>query len=130
MKVLDLKGYKSLRAYNVFNTLMLGLKMLPAYISEGYKEFYDRIESMSEESQLVMIQEAVKFVELQEDEIKAVVCFCCDKNGVPYTAENVKNLSHIEIMNCVVAVCVEIAKIKVDYVSESEKKNLEISPLM
>lgn len=123
MKVLELKGYKSLRAMNAFHALMLGLKMLPSYMTESYEDFFGRIQEMSEKDQLKMIKEASLFVELSKEEVEALVCFCADKNGVPYTAENLKSLKPNEILNMVVAVCAEISKIKIDLVSESEKKN-------
>lgn len=123
MKVLELRGYKSLRALNAFHTLMLGLKMLPAYMGEHYEDFFGRIEKMDAAGQEKLIREAGLFVELREEEVEALVCFCTDANGVPYTAENLKNLGPRELHECVVAVCLEIAKIKIDLVSNSEKKN-------
>lgn len=123
MKVLELKGFKSLRAMNAFNALMLGLKMLPAYMGETYEDFFARIQKMSVADQNKMIREAAMFVELQEEEVKALICFCADKNGVPYSSENLKNLGPGELIEMIVSVCAEIAKIKIDMLSESEKKN-------
>lgn len=123
MQVLELKGYKSLRAMNAFHALMLGLKMLPQYMGETYEEFFSRIQEMPEVDQLKLIKEASLFVELQEEEVKSLICFCTDKNGVPYTGENLKSLKPNQLIDIIVAVCGEIAKIKIDFVSEKEKKN-------
>jgi hypothetical protein len=123
MRVLELRGYKSLKALNAFHTLMLGLKMLPAYMGEQYEDFFDRVHNMPAHSQETMIREAVLFVELQKDEVEALACFCCDPNGVPYSAENLKSLGPDKIVEIIVAVCVEISKIKINFVSETEKKN-------
>lgn len=123
MKVLPLKGFKSLRALNAFHTLMLGLKMLPAYMHEQYEAFYSRLAEMPPADQEKMIREAALFVELQEEELKALISFCADANGVPYSDENVKNLGPKEFHEMIVAVCVAISKIKIDLVSDSEKKN-------
>lgn len=123
MKVLELKGYKSLRALNAFNALMLGLKMLPAYMAEEYETFLNRVNLMPPEDQRKMIREAALFVELQKEEVEAIICFCADKNGVPYTSENLKSLGPDQLIEIIVAVCFEIAQIKIDFVSESEKKN-------
>lgn len=122
MKVLELKGLKSLKALNAFHTLMLGLKMLPSYAGEAYEEFYDRVSQMPHEDQIKLIREAALFVELGDDEVSALVGFCCDANGVPYRTENIKNLGPDELLECIVAVCSEIAKIKIDLVTETEKK--------
>lgn len=123
MKVLELKGYKSLRALNAFNALMLGLKMLPAYMGEDYEPFLKRIHEMPSDDQRKMIREAAMFVELQKEEVEAIICFCTDKNGVPYTSENLKNLGPDHLIDIIVNVCFEIAQIKIDFVSETEKKN-------
>ena len=127
MNVLELRGYKSLKAMNAFHTLMLGLKMLPSYMGESYEDFYQRIELMPPQDQEKMIREAVLFVELKQDEVEALVCFCSDANGVPYSAENLKSLGPKDILEMVVAVCIEISKIKVNFVSADEKKNSKIS---
>lgn len=124
MKVLELKGYKSLRAVNAFHTLMLGMKMLPAFLGESYESFNARTSEFSDDEKLKLIKEAALFVELQEEEVKALVSFCTDANGYPYQASNINNLSPSELLECVVAVCFEISKIKVDLLSESEKKKL------
>lgn len=123
MKVLELRGFKSLRALYAFNTLMLGLKMLPAYMGESYEDFLARVQLMSPEDQEKLIREAAVFVPLQPEEVEALVLFCADPNGVPYTAENLKNLGPKDLHEVIVAVCKEIAKIKIDLVGESEKKN-------
>lgn len=130
MKTLELKGFKSLRALNAFHTLMLGLKMLPAYMTESYEDFYSRIELMSEEDQEKLIREAVLFVNLSEEEVEALICFATDPNGIPYGPSNVKNLNPSQLVEVIVAVCKAIAKIKVNFVSETEKKNFQTSQLI
>lgn len=130
IKVLELRGYKSLKALNAYHTLMLGLKMLPSYMGESYEEFYQRVEEMPAADQEKMIREAVLFVELQQEEVESIVAFCTDVNGVPYSKENIKNLGPGQLVEMIVAVCVEMSKIKVNFVSESEKKNSQTSPLI
>ena len=122
-KPLEIKGYKSLRALNAFHSLMLGLKMLPAYMGETYEEFFGRIQEMPEADQKKLIREAALFVNLEKEEIEALVYFCADPNGVPYSPENLKNLGPDQLVEIIVAVCGEIAKIKIDFVSDNEKKN-------
>lgn len=119
----EIKGLKSLRALNVFHTLMLGLKMLPMYAHESYEEFFSRIDQMPPKDQEKMIREAALFVELSIDDLEAIICFCKDPNGVPYGTANINNLSMDELFEIVVAVSVAISKIKINFVTESEKKN-------
>ncbi len=127
MKILPLVGFKSLRALNAFNALLLGLKMLPAYIGETYETFFTSFQVKTEAEKETLIREAAVFVELQEDEVKALISFACDKNGIPYDDTNVKNLSAGDLHEIIVAVCMEIGRIKIELVSESEKKKLTIA---
>lgn len=123
MKALELRGYKSMRALNAYSTLVLGLKMLPAYIGESYEDFLDRAEKMGPEDQRKLFRQAAEFVELQKEELEAVLSFVADPNGVAYTEANIKSLRPTELVEAIVLVCMEIAKIKVDLVTEEEKKN-------
>lgn len=123
MRVLELKGYKSLKALNAFHVLMLGLKMLPSYMGESYEDFFSRVNEMPESDQEKLIREAAHFVELQKEEVEALISFVADANGVPYTAENLKNLGPKDLIDMITAVCAAIAKIRIDFVSEDEKKN-------
>jgi hypothetical protein len=123
MKVLELKGYKSLRALNAFSALMLGMKMLPAYLGETYETFLTRFDSMGEAEQESLLKEAALFVELSKDEIEALASFCCDPNGIPYEPSNIKNLTPKDLVDVIVAVCMEIGKMKIDIISQAEKKN-------
>lgn len=123
MNLLPLKGYKSLRALNAFHALLLGLKMLPAYISEDYEKFYASFKDRTEADKERLIREAAVFVELSEDEVEALISFATDINGVPYSRVNLKNLSAKELHEIIVAVCMEIGRIKIEILSEGEKKN-------
>lgn len=127
VSVAPLVGYKSLRALNAYSVLLLGMKMLPSYLSYGYEEFLKMIEAMEPKEQENVFREAAQFVELQPDELNAMIGFCSDANGIPFSDENKKNLKPTELVEIIVAVCMEIVKIKIDFVTESEKKNLEIS---
>jgi hypothetical protein len=123
MKVRELKGYNSYRALQAFHSLMLGLKMLPAYIGESYEEFYQKVELMPEADQEKLIREAALFVKLDREEMESLLLFCEDPNGVAYDAKSINNLSAEQFMDVIVSVCLEISKIKVKFVTESEKKN-------
>lgn len=126
-KVLPIQGYKSLRVLNGFNALLLGLKMLPAYASLPYEEFYMAFEELEDAGKESLIREAVMFVKLEEEEVEAMISFCSDPNGVPYSKANVRNLKPDELHACIVSVCLELSRFKIDIVSESEKKNYRTS---
>lgn len=127
MQVSELRGVESFKALTVFHNIMLGLKMLPNYAHLPYEEFYTAIAAGSEESKDKIIREAILHVGLDAVDIESLAVFCTDPNGAVYRKANLKPLPPNEIFEIVVAVCREISKIKVDFVTESEKKKLEIS---
>jgi flagellar motor switch/type III secretory pathway protein FliN len=123
LKILPLKGYKSLRALNAFHALLLGLKMLPAYIAEDYETFYARFQDKEDSDKERFLREAAVFVQLSQDEVESLVSFATDRNNIPYSQTNLKNLNMDEIHDIIVAVCMEIGRIKIELVTEDEKKN-------
>ncbi len=120
--ILPLKGYKSLKALNAFHTLLLGLKMLPVYMHLSYQDFHASFKTKTDSEKETCLREAAAFVQLSSEEVDALISFSTDKNGVPYSTINASNLTPDEMFEIIVAVCVEIGKIKVDLVSEDEKK--------
>ena len=129
IKVSELKGTPSYAAFTAYHKLMLGLKMLPIYMFESYEVFFGRIDNLSDSEKLKFIQEAAVFVKLDDEELEYLLHFCTDANGVPYSKENMKNLTADQFIDMIIAVSVEISKIKTPFVSEDEKKNSKISPL-
>ncbi len=127
-KLLPLQGYKSLRVLNAFHSLLLGLKMLPAYMSEDYQTFFASFSKKSDQEKERNLREAAAFVQLSPDEVAAMVSFATDANGIAYTEINQGNLKPDELFEIIVAVCMEIGRIKIDLVSEDEKKKSLTTP--
>lgn len=129
-KCLPLKDVKSLRALNAYCALMIGMKMLPAYGHLSLEEFFGIVEAMKPEEQIMLLTNGAKIVELDPTEVKALVCFCTDKNGIPYTEANIKTLGPSELVEIIVTVCFEVMKnINIDLVTADEKKNSRPSQL-
>lgn len=123
-KVSPLHGIKSLRCLNAFSALLLGIKMLPAYGHMTFEDFFAMIEVMEKEDQIKVLTSGARIVALDPEEIKAMVCFCSDKNGIPYREENIKTLKPNELVEVIVTVCMEVIQnIHVDLVTKEEKKN-------
>ena len=127
MKVLPLVGYKALVALRAFHVLLLGYKMLPISKGESYEKFYYSLREKTEAEKETLIREALVFVELSEEEVDALISFATDQNGVPFSDVNKKNLSVDKLHETMVAICMEIGRIKVEILSEAEKKNFPIS---
>lgn len=121
-KVLPLVGLESLHAFTAFNALLLGMKMLPDYASIPYAKFYSDFATKAESDKETVLREALAFVTLSREEVSALVGFCTDTNGVPYSSVNVKGMDIAELFEIVIAVCMEIGRIKISLVTESEKK--------
>lgn len=129
MKILELKGYKSLKALTGFHTLLLTLKMLPMNMEIPYTTFYAAFNDKTDEEKETDLRLALSFMHLEQEEIESLVCFACDANDVPYTTANIKNLAMEEIFEIIVKVCMQIGKIKVSLVTEEEKKKFQTSAL-
>lgn len=130
-KVSELKGVKSLRALNAFCALVIGIKMLPSYAHLTLEEFFEIVEAMEFNDQLKVLTSGAKIVALDPEEVKALVCFCSDKNGVPYVAENINSLTPSELVEVIVTVSMEVLKnIHIDLITKEEKKNSNPSQLM
>lgn len=129
IKVLEIKGIKSLRAWNVFQQLMLGVSMLPENASKKAEVFYREVQEMDESQQDEIILKAINLVPVEVEDLQALFTFCADQNGVPFSSENIKNLKPSEMIEMIFLVCKEIAKCKMYFISQDEKKKSEISPL-
>jgi hypothetical protein len=128
VKLLPLQGYKSLKALNAFHTLLLGLKMLPAHMATDYETFYEAFNTKTEAEQETLLREAAAFVQLTPEEVEALLSFATDANGVPYGPVNIKTLGPKAIFEVIIAVCMEIGRIKIDLISGDEKKKSPTSP--
>lgn len=122
-KVRELKGAKSLVAFNGFNTLLLALKMLPDHLEKTYDQFHAMFDELDDAGKVKALSRALAHVALTEDEVAAMVSFCSDSNGVPYGTANINTLKLEELHAVILSVAMEISRIKVDILSEDEKKN-------
>lgn len=128
MKVSTIAGPEGMKALTAFNALLFAYKGLPAYVHVPYVEFFESFKHKTDSEKETILREALSFYSLEHDEIRAIVSFGHDKNGIAYGETNVKNLSVEELFEIIIAVCMEIGKIHIDIVSEEEKKKLKISP--
>lgn len=111
--VTELKGIKSVRVMQITSTLMLGLLMLPINMNKTFDNFYSEILEYDESDQRTILEDAVRFVELKDDELSAIMGFCKDANGIQIDKSNINNYNPAEIMDMVVEVCLQVFKIDV-----------------
>ena len=122
-KLLPLTGISGVRAFNVFHSVILGLKMVPIELEKGYHAFLDEMNSKTEDEKREYFRTGLNFVPLEESDIEAVIRFCEDANGIPLTKNSVRGMSSVDIINLMVEVFLEIAKLNVNLVTKDEKKN-------
>lgn len=110
----DLKGLKSPAGFQVLYTLLIGFYSVPAFgASTSFDEFVKDFEKMPREERKNILAKSVCITQLTENEYMNVLCFAKDANGIPYTKENVENLTYDEIMEIVVDVCLAYSDCKV-----------------
>ena len=124
IKTKTVEGPTSYRVYNAYCSLVLGLHYMPINTNgQQYDEFLETVEAMPPEDQEKCFRQAARLTNLEKDDLLAMLSFCVDPNGVPYGPVNVKNLNPKMIVEMIVAVCMQIAGMRIDLVSEAEKKN-------
>lgn len=125
--VLPLVGPKAYSAVISVQKLLLGMKMLPEYEKIPYPEFFESFREMEDSEKESHIRMAAAFVELTPEELFSIVSFATDSNGIAYTSANLRNLEPQEIFEAIVAVAMEISRIKITLVTKDEKKKLNTS---
>lgn len=109
----DLKGLKSVRVMQITSTLVMGLAMLPVNMNKTFAEFYQEVIEADVDTQRKILEDAIRFVELSEEELLAVLCFCADSNGIAISKSNIGNYEPNKIMDMVVEVCLGVLAIDV-----------------
>ena len=110
----DLRGLKSPAGFQVMYNLLIGYYMIPAFDAESnFEEFVKSFEKMPREERRKILAKSACITPLKEDEYLNVLSFCKDENGIPYTRENVNNLSYDKIIELVVDVCLAYSDCKV-----------------
>lgn len=130
IKTRELSGLSSFSALQVFYKVMLGLKMFAAYAHYEPEAFFEMLEGLETKDQERFVREALLLVPLEKEDILCLAQFCADKNGVRYCAENMIKLKPDQLFEILVKSCMELVKIKIDFVSEAEKKKSETSQLI
>lgn len=109
----ELKGIRSVRVMQITSMLMLGLLMLPINMNKKFDDFYSEILNYDDAAQRKVLEDAIRFVELKDDELMAVAGFARDANGLQIDKTNIGNYNPAEIMDLVVEVCLQVFKIDV-----------------
>lgn len=126
IKVLELKGQKSLRALNALQMLIIGMRMQPAWLKSNI-DFWQMLIDTDEANRRKALIEACRTIELDPAEVEACLSFCADPNGIPYSKVNMGNLNPFEIADRIAEVCMSILAIEVSLINDAEKKSSKSS---
>lgn len=110
----DLKGLKSPSGFQVLFSLLLGYYSVPHFEAKGsFQDFVKDFEKMPRDEKRKIIASSVCITPLKEEEYLNVLCFAKDENGIPYSKENVENLTYEQIMEIVIDVCLAYSDCRV-----------------
>ena len=123
MKIRPILGYNCYRAYQVYRDIILASYIFwnanKVYLSdngdkpESYKDFLMRFEKSTDEEKRDIIKLGADTFNLSLEEVCFLVGLVEDANGVPYSKANINNLQPQEIIDIIIAVCLEISKVTV-----------------
>ncbi len=133
MKVLPIKGLNGLNALKGLSALLLGyfILALPGKQDcDDFETYFESFKTKTEADKEKILRAALLFVRIEALEVEAMMSFVQDKNGIAYSAVSIKNMPLLEMIEIIVAVCLEIGKIKVTILSEDEKKKFPSSQLI
>lgn len=123
VKLLPLRGLKSVHALCSFNALLFGLHCTPEHAGKSEEEFYNWWDALSHSDKEKYIVYAIGLCKLSEEEMLDLLAFCADANGIPLGRENITSAKPDYIVECIKTVCMAIADIKLKSIGENLKKN-------
>lgn len=121
--VKELRGLKSVWAFNAYYSLVYGLAVEQAHLGQDIETTFAKFEALPAEKKTEQLRHALKIVNLSKDDMLNLLAFAVDKNGIPYAQRNLETLQPQEILDAILAVCVKLAELKPRTADESVKKN-------
>lgn len=123
MKIKELKGYPSIRAYAVYQRILLGLLSIPAVLGIAPQDFIDGFEDKPRDERRILLIKACAVMDLSDDEIDSLLYFAVDNNGVALSRINTAALGPKELTEVIVEVCLMASDAKVHSLTKDQKKN-------
>lgn len=123
VQVKELRGYRSVLAYNAFYALLMGLAVEQAHFGQEAEVTFAKFEALPDEQKEEQLKHALKLVNLSKDDMLNLLAFAVDANGIPYDQKNMEQMEPQKIFEGLLAVCMAFAKIKPFFFDENVKKN-------
>lgn len=123
VKVKELRGLESVWALNAYHTLVRGLAIEQACMGQEMDVTFAKFEALDAAGKERELRRAFSLVNLPEEDMQNLLLFALDANGIPYGKRTLKNIGPADLIEAMVAVCLEIAKITPRVCPEDVKKN-------
>jgi len=123
IKILPLVNLKSVQAFCAYNNVLFGLHCSPSNMGKTDEQFFDWFDGLTEEEKEKQLRFGLSLAKISTEEMLDLCYFASDENGIQYTEINLKKLNPKEIIEIMLAVCIAMTKIKVNSVSDEQKKN-------
>lgn len=117
------RGVAGARAFQVYHRLVFGLNMTPLNAGKKYDEWVREFEAKTDEDKRRDLAVACLLVDLEPEEMHALLALASDPNGNPLGPENVSGLPPNEIVEIMTDVCMELSKIPLYSLTSEQKKN-------
>ena len=124
--VKELRGLKSVYAVNALSNLVYGLAVEQAHLGQDIEETYAKFEALDEAGQRKQLKHALRIVNLTQEDMLNLLSFALDVNGVPYDEGRIKTMPPTDIMDAMLEVACQVAKvIKPRSITNDAKKNCQ-----
>lgn len=124
IKTKELRGLQSVWALNAYSTLVYGLATEQACLGQDYETSTAKFEALPLADKEKQLRHALQIVNLSKDDMQNLLAFALDVNGIPYSQKNVDKLPPMELVEAMLAVCLELAQLRPQICPEDAKKNL------
>lgn len=123
IKVKELRGLESVWALNAYHTLVRGLALEQACLGQEVDTTLAKFEALDDAGKERELRRAFALVNLGADDMQNLLLFALDANGIPYAKRKLSALGPVELVEAMLAVCMEIAKITPKVCPNDVKKN-------
>lgn len=123
IKTKELRGLESVWALNAYHTLVRGLAIEQACMGQEMDATFAKFEALDAAGKERELRRAFTLVNLSEEDMQNLLRFALDANGIPYSDRPLKKTGPEELIEAMVAVCLEISKITPRVCPEDVKKN-------
>ncbi|MBE6457568.1 MAG: hypothetical protein E7011_02050 [Alphaproteobacteria bacterium] len=112
MKIIELRGLKSVRVYQLYQQVLIAYAILPTTHAASIKDFLTEFETKSPEEKRRILRRAAMFYDFQGDDVLTILDFATVKHtGVEYS-QQIHAMTPDEIIKAIAEVLLKCSDIK------------------